>query len=164
MGIRGMKLSDVEGLPGVVIGPKTVFLPMGESVSSVGPFEHAIALKPSIFTIRIPSWSPVPLNQLLSKHWGKRGKIKNADAAIIGTYFLLSGTPVATGKRRVSIHVVWAAGKRMPDPDSLLKSTNDGLVKCGALKNDSAAWSEIGEVSFSRGNSLCTYLTLENIG
>ncbi len=73
------------------------------------------------------------------------------------------GVPKASGKRVVSMHVVFPPRKRMPDVDSLWKSLLDSLVHAGLLVNDSAAWASMSPVAYSRGESLTTFITVEDI-
>lgn len=113
-------------------------------------------------TLMVPGWMPVPLNQLLgSKH--KRSRLKGQDRDVLGRAFLLYGKPLAGLKRRVSLHVVLPKGRRAPDPDALWKSCLDALVYCGALVNDSSRWCTPERPTFSRGEALCSFITLEDV-
>lgn len=114
------------------------------------------------WTFRIPNWAPTPLNKILyGQHWTAGSKHKKADGEIIAHYG--RGVPQAVRKRSVSLHVVFPPGKRMPDVDSFWKSALDSLVACGILVNDSAAWCVMEPVQYSRGQTLVTFITVEDV-
>lgn len=115
------------------------------------------------WTLRIDDWMPTPLNQLINKHWAIAARMKKADAERIAFEAARQGIPAADGKRRVSLVVVLPKGKRATDTDSLHKSTLDGLVHAGLLRNDSTLWAEGAPPMFARGARLVTYITLERI-
>ncbi len=46
---------------------------------------------------------------------------------------------------------------------TVLKLIEDGLVKCGALRDDGPAWMELGEVRVERGERRGTVIVLEDI-
>ena len=116
-----------------------------------------------IYTIELPGFVPTPLNKLLSAHWGKAGRLKAHDREIIATAVAAYGVPLAKCRRRVDMLVVWPKGRRSVDPDSLFKSTLDGLTHAGALANDSAAWCQLGTVRYAKGEIAATYLTLTDV-
>jgi len=113
----------------------------------------------------IRDWRPTPLNKLINApHWSVRSSLKAHDALIMLVAF--KPLPKATGKRRVSIHVVLGKGIRSVDPDAYFKSTLDGLVKCGQLKDDSAKWCEFTtptQVRAKKGEAWGTLITLEDL-
>ncbi len=90
----------------------------------------------------IPDWRPVSLNCLLRLHWASRNRLVKAEKKLVGMYFLQSGLPKATSKRRVEITVVYArkAGGKVQDSDNSLKNLLDSLVLAGALVDDSPEW------------------------
>lgn len=117
------------------------------------------------YRIAIPDWKPTSVNSLLRSHWSRRSKIKTADADMVAVYARIAGVPQASGKRRVSISVLVKPGKggRLPDPDNLLKSTLDALVKCGLLLDDSADRCSIGSIDVERGSETSTAIYLQDL-
>ncbi len=114
------------------------------------------------FTFRIPNWCPTPLNKILyGKHWSDGARLKKSDSGVIAHYS--RNVPKASQKRSVSLHVVFPKGKRMPDVDAYAKTLLDALKNCGLLVNDSSAWCVMHPVSYSRGESLVTFITIEDV-
>jgi hypothetical protein len=105
------------------------------------------------YCLWIPWWFPTTSNKLLTCHWAKAGRMKQADKDMIAAYFSRSGIPTALMKRRVDLHCIVPAGKRREDEDAFWKSGLDALVACGALKDDSPRWCEKGRVYWSRALS-----------
>ena len=89
--------------------------------------------------------------------------MKKADRESVAFAVALCGVPAATCRRKVSMLIVLPKGERTPDPDAFDKSLRDALVACGALKNDSAKWVAGEDPRFARGESLVTFVTLENV-
>lgn len=112
--------------------------------------------------IAIPGWRPTPLNQLLG-HWARAYHAKRHDAEVIAVACLACGVPSAACRRRVDLEIVLPKGVRAYDHDAHWKSLLDGLVECGALRNDSPAWCHQGEVRIARGERLVTYVWLEDL-
>lgn len=113
--------------------------------------------------IEIPNWHPAPLNQLLGGHWARAARRKKTDRRMIEAYCYLAQVPRATGKRRLSLTIVLAPGQRACDPDAYHKALLDGLVHCGALRNDSHRWVELAPVQFERGKNKTTRIVLEDV-
>jgi hypothetical protein len=107
---------------------------------------------------------PALLNQYVGRHWSVGYDLKTRDKGIVAVAAYNAMIPRATGRRRVSVCLVVGPRKRTPDGDSVLKSLLDALVACGALKNDSKEWCELGAVTFARGKRTETVVTLEDIG
>lgn len=118
---------------------------------------------PSVFYVRIDHWHPTPLNELLNCHWAERGRKKKADAQIVGVSVRGADVPRASLPRLVALEITLGKGQRAADPDAYWKSLLDGLVACGALKDDSRQWCHLGEVSFVRGERPRTVIRLENV-
>lgn len=118
----------------------------------------------SVHVIRIPGWKPSRTNELLEAHWRLRSRMKAEDATMLAAFFFACGGIRATGKRRIDLRVVVSGSGRTADPDAYWKSLLDGLVRCGALKDDSSACVELGTVSIERGADPCTEITLTDIG
>lgn len=105
---------------------------------------------PRRWTITIPRWYPATVNRLLRNRW-QAARLKRDDRMMVAGYAMLAGIPKATGKRRVSIEVRVPNASRAPDPDNLLKSGLDAIVKAGLLIDDRAEWCELGTVSVAKG-------------
>jgi hypothetical protein len=123
------------------------------------PANHPTPLGVRGWTIRIPNWHPTLLNKLLGSHWAQAARMKKADMTIIS--HAARGIPAADGKRRLLLHIVLEPNQRAGDPDAYWKSLLDGLVHCGALRNDSREWVECEPPTFSRGAEKVTFVTLE---
>lgn len=115
------------------------------------------------FTITIPHWHPTPQNAWHGTHWAVRAKAKKADREMIAVYFW--DAPVALTKRRLTLTIVLAPGKRGGDPDCYWKSLLDGLSACGALVDDNRKWVELMPVVYERGDAVTwgSRITLEDI-
>ncbi len=99
--------------------------------------------------IWIPGWNPAPQNELLG-HRMKAHRLKSRDAEIIGRAFLVHGGQKATGPRSLDLHIILGPGQRACDKDAYWKSTQDGLVRCSALINDTPRLCRTGKTTFSR--------------
>ena len=115
-----------------------------------------------IHILDIPKWHPTRLNQLLG-HWSKPHKRKKADRLIVWQSSLASKIPKATGKRRLTLHIILKKWQRGADPDGYFKSLNDALVHAGLLKNDSKEWVELSPVIYSRGENWGSRIILEDL-
>lgn len=114
--------------------------------------------------IRIDGWHPTKLNQMLNaRHWSIAHRAKKHDANVIALAVLGAGVEKAKRQRRVSLEIVLAPRQRGGDCDAYWKSLLDGLVKCGALKDDNRQWCELGELTFSRGPRKATVICLEDL-
>ena len=114
------------------------------------------------WTLNIPGWRPAPLNKIIG-HWGKAHKHKAVDRMVIGNTVAAYGVPPAIGKRRVDLLIVYPKGMRSTDPDSHAKSLHDSLVYCGALRDDTNNYVELGSVEYAKGEALRTIITLTDI-
>ncbi len=115
-----------------------------------------------VWTFRIPNWAPTPLNKILyGKHWSDGARRKRSDGEVVAHYG--RSVPKAKQKRTVSLHVVFPKGKRMPDVDAYAKSLLDSLVHCDLLVNDSGPWCLLYPVTYSRGEVLTTFITIEDV-
>jgi hypothetical protein len=114
----------------------------------------------------IPRWRPATINQLLNlTHWA-RYRLKGSDQRIVAGYAVKAKTPMADGKRRVSLTVVMGPRRRACDPDSLWKSLLDACVACGLLVDDSREWVELGPIEQRRaakGEQWGTWLELTDL-
>lgn len=113
------------------------------------------------YTIHIPHWHPVRLNQLLNCHWGWAHSLKTANTQMIGVYAHQAKVPKATGRRSVKMLITMGKGQRTGDPDAYYKTTHDSLVNLGLLKNDNHVWLELTPVEFKRGE-MATTITLRD--
>lgn len=112
--------------------------------------------------ISIPNFVPVSVNRVIRKHWAARRQRLREDADLIAGYAMIARAPKAKGKRRVSVAVMVTNLTHAPDPDNILKSALDALVKCGQLIDDSAQWCEIGKITVGVGKRE-TVITLEDV-
>lgn len=115
-----------------------------------------------IWTLDIPGWHPAPLNELVGNR-GKAQRLKAKDRDIVGRAVLGYRVAKAGGPRRVSLMVVYPAGKRMHDPDSLWKSLLDALVATGALAGDTFRLCQCETPEFVRGATQRTIVTIEDL-
>lgn len=122
-----------------------------------------MTLRESIWFVRIDGWHPARLNELLNVHWATRHRRKRADANIIACSVHGADVPRATSPRSVALEIILAPGQRAADPDAYWKALLDGLVKCGALKDDSRHWCQLGPIAFVRGSRAATVIRLANL-
>lgn len=115
--------------------------------------------------IKIPDWHPAKLNELISKGWRTKHRLKTRDKNMVATYVLAQAVPAATGRRRVSLLIVLGKGHREPDPDAYWKSTLDALKQAEMLTDDDRKGCVMGEVEFvrSRDGSCSTTIILEDV-
>jgi hypothetical protein len=92
-----------------------------------------------------------------------RAKAKKGDRELIHYYAKMANVPPAASKRRVSLLLTLGPRQRGGDPDAYWKSVLDGLVHCGALKNDTKEWVALGDVEYHRGPQKATRITLEDV-
>jgi hypothetical protein len=105
------------------------------------------------YALWIPEWFPALTNKLLTCHWAKAGRLKQADKDVVALYFGRSGIPTALSKRRVDLHFIVPEGKRRWDEDAAWKSGLDSLAACQALRDDGPKWCKQGDVFWSRAMS-----------
>lgn len=103
------------------------------------------------YTIRIPNWFPVRLNEMQGRHWAVGARRKKADRNLIACY--TAHLPKATTRRRVQLVLEMAKGQRKPDPDSMQKGLHDALKHAGMLVNDSDAWVEMTHPIYVRSGT-----------
>jgi hypothetical protein len=113
------------------------------------------------YSVTIPNWHPIKLNELLRGGWRIAHRLKNVDREIVAYAFW--SMPKAKGKRRVTMTILLAKGQRAGDPDCYWKSGLDSLVACGALKDDRRQCVELMPVKFERATRAATIITLEDI-
>lgn len=121
--------------------------------------------QPTTQRLVIEQWHPARLNALTSQHWAKRNRAKKADKRVVGLEALAQGITPATGRRRVSLTIGVAKGKREADPDAYWKSLLDALVDAGLLIDDNRDGVEHGTVEFERSpdHRRWTVITLEDV-
>jgi len=114
-------------------------------------------------TLVIPGWMPASDNQFKG-HWSKRHRLKRTDRQWVAIGAAVQDIPLAKGKRRVSIIATSdQRGGRLPDPQNLLKSALDALVRCGLLVDDSADWCEVMPPRVERGPERQTMIVLSDV-
>ena len=119
--------------------------------------------KDKVFRLTVPGWHPARLNQWDGCHWSRRSRLKKADRELIACYARLAEIALATGKRRVSLHLTLGPGQRAGDPDSYWKSLLDALTHAGLLVDDNRQNVELGPVHFVRGETCETLVILEDL-
>ena len=120
-------------------------------------------MQPTIWTIEIPDWHPVPVNKLINSHWGTAKQLKDKDKRIMGYALTAYGVPHATGKRKVNLSLVYGPKERAVDPDASFKSLFDALVYYKALKNDSHEWVEYEQPVVLRGPHRKCFVTIQDL-
>lgn len=117
------------------------------------------------YQVFIPNWRPINLNAMFAKHWSKRNKAKKEDAKTIFAAIHEAKIPKATSKRHVGLHIALTGSQKEADPDAYWKSLLDGLVKCGALIDDSDTYCSFGMPTYERGTAeqAGTRITLTDI-
>ena len=101
------------------------------------------------------------LNQLLGD-WRSAARLKKRDRAIVALACHEAGVLPAEGRRHVSLCVTLGPRQRAADPDAYFKSLLDALTSCGALRDDSRQWVELGAVTFERGPAASMTVTIED--
>jgi len=91
----------------------------------------------------------------------KAAGMKRKDADVVARACLVYGVPKATGPRRVGLAIT-GRFRRLPDPDSPLKSCLDALSRAGAILDDDAGRCRWDVPTFARGPK-ATIITLEDI-
>lgn len=123
----------------------------------------------AVQTLTLEGWQPAPLNVLMGLHWAKRMRRKNADCAIIALEAIRQGITRATGKRRVTLRILWAPGRGCikhgyVDGDALWKTSLDALVRCGVLLGDGPDHVETGTPTHEQATRKGLVITLEDLG
>lgn len=114
------------------------------------------------YIVHIPNWRPHTTNELLKAHWRTAGRLKSADAQMIGTYCNMNKVPRAEGRRSVSITMTCAQGRSL-DQDAVQKSCLDALVVGGYLVDDSVLWMYFLGVTIERGKQRATTIRIADI-
>ncbi len=117
------------------------------------------------YVVSIPDFLPASLNVLLRMHWRDRRRTLRAESDLVAISLLQARVPPAHGRRRVSLtfSAPGGSGAKTGDADNRLKGLLDALVKWRALKDDSPAWCELGEIRCLAGPK-GTLITLEDLG
>ena len=113
-------------------------------------------------TLRIDGWHPTLLNRLLYKPWYAVSRRKRADTEVVCVEAIRQGVERATGRRAVTITLVYPKGKRHCDWDAPLKVMLDALVKAQLLVDDSPAWLSSVSVRYETGPK-ATIVELEDV-
>lgn len=116
----------------------------------------------TLHTLRLTGWVPASVNSLFG-HWARRQRKKRFDRDMVALEALAQAVPMATGKRRVTVRIEVSGRAGVPDPDNVLKSLLDALVRSGLLVDDSGDWCELAGVTVTRGQQTVTVVTLEDV-
>jgi hypothetical protein len=106
---------------------------------------------------------PPSLNRLMRGKLRTRMRLGGAWAWMVRLFARDAATAPATGKRRVSLVLVYPRGRKLHDPDSFFKAVGDGLVRAGLLVDDGPGWVEWGTVRYARGTNESTEIILEDL-
>lgn len=112
--------------------------------------------------VEIPDWHPARLNQLLRNRWVRRD-LRQLDDDMVAAYCRLAEVTRATLRRRVSLEITLTPRQRGADPDCWWKSVLDALVNCGAIRDDSVRWVELGAVVVRKGKRRQTIILIEDV-
>ncbi len=128
------------------------------------PEEDAAPAAPAIghgvYCLALPRMT-CPLNELIG-NWKKAIGLKKKDKTLIAECG--SWIPAATGKRRVSLVVLFAPKRRRVDKDALWKSCLDAMVSLGILVDDSPNYLDLGTVEYFRGPHDGMFILVEDVG
>ena len=114
------------------------------------PTQQTASAEVPTATLFVPNWMPPSLNKIMEGHWSNAGKIKKQVAQIVDAMAKVQGTPKATGRRRVDVHIVAPKGQRRFDEDNVWKAVLDAVKHAGLIVDDSPNWRERGAVTWSR--------------
>jgi len=116
---------------------------------------------PGPWRIVIEGWHPEgTVNNLIGKSIGHITGLKRKDEATLFAH-LLGVVPAATGRRRLRVTLVYPKGRKSHDADNPEKSIRDGLVRIGALVDDSREWLDSAESQAAVGGK-ATILEMED--
>ena len=116
----------------------------------------------AIYTITIPDYLPLSINQLIGRHHMVTHQRKQLHLEIIVRHAQAQGVPRATGPRRVSL-ILTVRGGRRPDRDNIRKVVIEGLVASGALVDDNPDWCSEGSIEYRWGKGRQTEIILEDV-
>jgi hypothetical protein len=116
-----------------------------------------------IYRLIIPNWHPTRLNKLLTCHPKTAGRLKKADRNIVCGYALRDRFPIATGRRRVDLHITLGPRQREGDEGNWWKSIEDALVHAKMLIDDNRRFYQRGDVTFERGPERATMIILTEL-
>jgi hypothetical protein len=108
-------------------------------------------------------WWPALSNRLLRTHWATRSRLLRCGAEALALDALSQGVPKATGKRRVSLTVLYNNESHRPDPDAFWKVTLDCLARAHLLLDDNPDACELGSVTYERAPRKGLIITLEDV-
>lgn len=116
-------------------------------------------------TLHIPRYHPPKVNELLGAHHMKAARMKKQCVMVFWDSILEQKLVKASGRRLVEIIITVASSKpgRRPDPDAFYKATNDALVQCNMLVDDSTRWCEHKPTIIVSGDIDATTIRLTDI-
>ena len=106
---------------------------------------------------------PALANRFIRSHWAERERTLRRDAEALALYAFSQGVPKASGKRRVSLTVLYSRPQNRPDPDAMLKCLLDCLVRAGLLVDDNPDRLELGPVAYERAPRKGLRILLEDL-
>lgn len=114
------------------------------------------------YKLRIDSWHPARLNQLM-RGWRTAHRLKKVDRNLISSYCIINRIPLANGPREVGITITLGPRQRAADPDAYWKSALDALVNANMLIDDNRQYCRCLPVEFERGTERATLITLRDL-
>lgn len=115
------------------------------------------------YLLTIPAFTPRRVNEWSGRHWKVKHRMRKEMTELFRAYALQQRIPEATRPRRVSLTVYgWPRGS-MPDPDAFWKLLLDALKQAWLLRDDSAAWCELGPVRCVRSMERRTEIELVDL-
>lgn len=131
-------------------------------VGHLHPGAPVTSTAPGSWTVKVPGWRPMAVNEMLGPNKFVRSRGKKKDRDVVALAF--KDVPKATGKRRVSLLVTLGPRQRGHDIDAYWKSLLDAIKHAGIIKDDRKEWCEIMPVRFDRGPATATTITVEDVG
>lgn len=124
-------------------------------MAAVGVTLDASEPEPGRWVLRFEGWRPASKNRRVK---GRRGWIrsKRFDGDVVS--LAVGRVPAAAGFRTVRVAVVTPGV--LPDPQNLVESLADALVRTGLIVDDSAEWSRVETPVIRRGPLVATVVEL----
>jgi len=140
--------------PGVSLPrkPLRTVLPGDPSVYATNP-------RPGLWVVTVDGWLPSSKN---IKARGVRAwvRARKRDDGVLSRAADL--VPAAVGRRLVRTRVTSNRPGPLPDPQNLVESLADSLVRCGLLVDDSARWCRVETPTVVRGSVTLTVVEVED--
>jgi hypothetical protein len=73
------------------------------------------------YTLHVQGWRPPSSNATRGRHWAKEHRLKTRLAAMLGLLARANDIPAATGKRRLSLRIVYSGRQKVLDEGNIRK-------------------------------------------